>query len=135
MPRRTYNTAMTLNLPAVSVYTLALLSAGIGQSQQAQTQPPSPATSIRSAFAYVNGKVLEMAQDFPEDKYTYAPAKDVRSFGAVIVHVMAGNEFGARKGRGENVKWDDLEKDVKSFHSKAEIVSAFKSGLTRPTPL
>jgi uncharacterized damage-inducible protein DinB len=117
---------MKRNVSAFSIAAFACMCGVTAQAQQAQRQPPTPAQSIRAALAYVNGKVLEMAQDFPEDKYSFAPNKDVRTFGAVIVHVMAGNEFGARSGRGESVKWDDLEKDVKTFKGKAEIVAAFK---------
>ncbi len=126
MTRHPSNPAMKRNVSAFWMSALVLGCGLTAQAQQAQRQPPTPAQSIRGSFAYVNGKVLEMAQDFPEEKYDYAPNKDVRSFGAVIVHIMAGNEFGARAGRGENIKWDDLEKDVKSFKGKADIVAAFK---------
>ncbi len=118
---------MNRHVPAFLLCALTLLSTA--HAQQAQRQPPTPAQSIRSAFAYVNGKVLEMAQDFPEDKYDFAPSKEVRTFGAVIVHILSGNDFGARSGRGENVKWDELERDVKSFKSKAEIVAALKKSI------
>lgn len=70
-----------------------------------------------------------MAQDFPEDKYNFKPKPEVRSFGDVIVHVIAGNEFGARSGRGENVKWDDLERDAKAVGGKTEIVAALKKSI------
>jgi len=66
-----------------------------------QAKPPStPSQSINANFADINRKVLEMAQDFPEDKYSYSPGKDLRSFGAVIVHIASGNIFGAKAGRG-----------------------------------
>ena len=70
-----------------------------------------------------------MAEDFPEGKYFYAPKPEVRTFAAVIVHVVAGNEFGARFGKGENVKWDDLEQDPKKYTSKAQVVEALKASI------
>jgi len=33
----------------------------------------------------------------------------MRSFGDVIVHVASGNVYAAKAGRGEKVKWDELD--------------------------
>jgi uncharacterized damage-inducible protein DinB len=80
--------------------------------------------AIRNQFNYVNQKVLEMAKDFPEAKYSYKPAGDVRSFGDVIVHIASGDVYGAKAGRGENVKWDEM--DPKDFKTKADIVAVLQ---------
>ena len=79
-----------------------------------------PAKSINDALGDLNRRVLAMAKDFPEAKYGYRATKDVRSFGEVIVHIASGNEYGAKAGRGENVKWDEI--DPKGYTSKAAIV-------------
>ncbi len=89
----------------------------------AQTQPASPAQAIRNNFTDVHRKLLEMAQDFPADKYNFAPQKGVRSFGEVILHASAGLVYAAKKGRGENVKWDEPNTGLKT---KAEIVAYFQ---------
>ena len=69
----------------------------------------------------VNREVLEMAQDFPADKYDFRLTKEMRSFGEVIVHIASGNVYGSKFGRGEQVKWDEL--DPKNYKTKAEIVA------------
>jgi len=117
---------MTMNriVTAISISAVALFA-------QAQRQPPTPAQAIRNQFAYVNQKVLEMARDFPEDKYGYKPTKDVRSFGGVIVHIASGNVYGAKAGRGENVKWDEM--DPKEFHGKADIVAVLQKSIDDAT--
>ncbi len=98
----------------------------------AQNQPPrklpTPAQAVRNNFGDVNRRVLDMAKDFPEEKYNYAPAKDVRSFGDIIVHVASGNVYGAKFGRGENVKWDEI--DPKTVHGKAEIVALLEKSIS-----
>ena len=106
----------------------ALLAAALAQTQR---QPPTPAQAMRSQFAYVNHQLMDMAKDFPEDKYDYRLKPEMRSFGEVIVHVMSGNIYGAKKGRGENVNWD--EADPKLYKSKAEIVSAFQKSIDDAT--
>ncbi|HEX4802305.1 MAG TPA: DinB family protein [Myxococcaceae bacterium] len=105
---------------------LALFSASPLFAQQ-QPSPPTPAVSIKRNFGSVNRRLLAMAEDFPAEKYDYRPTKDVRSFGEVIVHAMSGNVYVAKAGRGEKVKWDEL--DAKNYKGKAEIVSALKKSI------
>lgn len=87
----------------------------------AQT-PPSPPQSIRNNFLDVHRRLLEMAKDFPADKYNFTPQKGVRTFGEVILHASGGLVYAAKKGRGENVKWDEPTVGLKT---KAEIVAYF----------
>jgi hypothetical protein len=55
----------------------------------------------------------------------------VRSFGDVLVHILSGNEYGAKAGRGEKVNWDEI--DPKRFKGKAEIVQAVEQSISRAT--
>ncbi len=94
------------------------------------SQDAAPATGADRAHAHltrVNALVLDMAQDFPEDKYGYRLTKEMRSFGEVIVHILSGNIYGARAGRGEKANWDEV--DPKKYATKAEIVAAFKQSI------
>lgn len=90
----------------------------------AVAQPKPPATAAQRAGLYfkgVNDQVLEMAKDFPEDKYDFKLKPEMRSFGDLIVHIASGNVYGAKAGRGEKVKWDELE--PKDYKGKAQIVA------------
>ena len=96
----------------------------------AQTRPaPTAAQALKSNLQYVNNKILEMAQDFPAEKYDFKLKPEMRTFGAVIVHVAAGNTYAGKAGRGENVKWDDQEQDPKKYPTKAEVVAMFKKSI------
>jgi hypothetical protein len=92
-------------------------------------QTPTAAQALKSNFQYVNNKVLEMAQDFPAEKYDYKLKPEMRTFGAVIVHIAAGNTYAGKAGRGENVKWDDQEQDSSKFPAKADVVAMFKKSI------
>jgi uncharacterized damage-inducible protein DinB len=109
---------------------LVLIVATVAVAQE-QRQPPTPSQSIESNFASVNARVLAMAQDFPAEKYDYRPTKDVRSFGEVIVHILSGNVFAAKAGRGEKASWDEV--DPKTYKNKAEIVSALQKSIDDST--
>jgi uncharacterized damage-inducible protein DinB len=93
-----------------------------------QQQSPTPIKSISNNFNSINQRILDMAQDFPADKYDFRPTKEVRSFGEVIVHIISGNVFAAKAGRGERVNWDEL--NPKDFKDKAEIVAALQKSIT-----
>ena len=55
---------------------------------------------VRGHFITINRKVLEMAKDFPEDKYDFRLKPEMRSFRELIVHIAGGNIYAARAGRG-----------------------------------
>jgi uncharacterized damage-inducible protein DinB len=81
----------------------------------------TPAQSFTVQFTELNRRVLEMAKDFPEEKYGYRATKDVRSFREVIVHVASGNAYAAKAGRGEKANWDEI--DPKGYSTKAAAVA------------
>ena len=94
-----------------------------------QPGPPSAAEALKRNFDYINKKVLEMAQDFPAEKYDYKLKPEMRTFGAVIVHIASGNIYAAKAGKGEKVKWDDQEQDPAKYASKDACVALLKKSI------
>jgi len=92
-----------------------------------QRQPPDPMKAITATFTDVHKRLLEMAEDFPAEKYAFKPKPEMRAFGEVIVHVFSGTQYAAKAGRGENVEWSEL--DPKAYADKAAIVAAFKKAI------
>jgi hypothetical protein len=92
-------------------------------------QAKTPAEALKRNFDYINNKVLEMAQDFPADKYNYKLKPEMRTFGAVIVHIASGDIYAGKAGMGEKVKWDDQEQDPSKFPTKAACVELLKKSL------
>ena len=90
------------------------------------TLRPTPEV-VRGHFMSINRKILEMAKDFPEDKYDFRLKPEMRSFREIIVHIAGGNIYAAKAGRGENVAWDDnLELDPRNYKTKADVVAMFE---------
>jgi hypothetical protein len=106
------------------IASLALLAA---VSALAQSPAKTPAEALKRNFDYINNKVLEMAQDFPADKYNYKLKPEMRSFGAVIVHIASGDIFAGKAGMGEKVKWD--EQDPAKYPTKAACVEMLKNSI------
>lgn len=94
----------------------------------AQNGARSMSDSVRGHFVSVNRRVLEMAKDFPADKYNYSLKPEMRSFGAVIVHIASGNVYAAKAGRGENVNWEEL--DPKNYKTKDEVVALLEKSIS-----
>jgi len=94
----------------------------------AQSTASTPGQSFQRHFDSINHKVLEMAREFPEDKYDYRLKPEMRSFGELIVHIASGNVYAAKAGRGEKINWDDL--DPKDYKTKAAIVALMHQSIT-----
>ena len=97
----------------------------------AAQQPQNPADEINGMFGYVNKQVLDMAKDFPADKYDFKLKPEMRTFGAVMVHIASGNVYAAKAGRGEKVKWDEL--DAKNYKGKDAIVALLEKSIADAT--
>src|ERR1700683_912715 len=93
----------------------------------ARAQKPSVAEDIQKHFDSINKKVLEMAKDFSEDKYDYRINPDTRTFGEVVLHVVAGNTFAAKISKGEKAEFQDLK--LKDYPNKAAIVAALEKSI------
>jgi len=116
-------------MPSLASYaTAAALCAAAALAQEKQSSTPG---ELSQTFAAVNRQILEMAQDFPEDKYSFRLRPEMRSFGEVIVHIMSGNVYAAKAGRGEKANWDEL--NAKNYPTKAQIVAAFQKSIADST--
>jgi hypothetical protein len=91
----------------------------------------TPAQSFTVQFTELNRRLLDMAKDFPAEKYSYRATKDVRSFGEVIVHVASGNAYAAKAGRGEKANWDEI--DPKAYTAKAAVVALLEKTIADAT--
>ncbi len=115
---------MTTRKSAILLSTLFVLACA---QTFAQGRPRTTAEAVRGHFASINRRVLEMAKDFPDEKYNYQLKPEMRTFGAVIVHVASGNVYAAKAGRGEKVNWDEL--DSKDYKTKAEVVALMEKSI------
>ena len=110
-----------------SVFTTMLFLAVLALPAFAQNALRPTPEVVRGHFISINRKILDMAKDFPEDKYDFRLKPEMRSFREVIVHIAGGNIYAAKAGRGENVAWDDnLKLNPKNYKTKADVVAMFE---------
>ncbi|MBV9669951.1 MAG: DinB family protein [Acidobacteriales bacterium] len=105
-------------LPIAVIAALSLMAANAQQPKPI----PTPQVSITRNFHGIHAKIIEMAQDFPADKYDFKPNKDVRSFREVLVHIAGGLQFAAKAGSSDQkVNWDEL--DPNQYKTKEDVVA------------
>lgn len=83
-----------------------------------------PSEDLVRAWDEIGGKLLEMARDFPEDKYDFKVQKDERTFAETILHVAGDNllAISAIKGSPVGPDFQHQPPARSSFKTKAEVV-------------
>ena len=117
----------------VSAFVLA------GQPAFAQAPAPKPDPTMRDVllqqWSDIGEKVVQLAEQFPEDKYEFKPVAGVRSFGDQVRHVAFWNGFVAKNARGEKADGKLNELPKAEYPTKAKVVAALKSSLAEATAL
>src|SRR6267154_533348 len=100
-----------------------------GAPKQAPKQAPGPAPSqsegVLEAWNDIGRKLIAMAQDFPEDKFSYKPQAESRTFVANLVHASASMYFFTDTAAGKKPRpssYADDPKDV-GVKTRAELVA------------
>ncbi|MDH4130927.1 MAG: DinB family protein [Gemmatimonadota bacterium] len=111
---------MRLLRPLVATFALAMAP----MAAQAQEESAAVNTS-RMLWEQLTGYITAAAEEMPESKYSYAPTKEVRSFGQLIGHVAGAQYLICAAAMGEPAgAEDDIEK---SRTAKADLVTALKA--------
>ncbi|MGH9862581.1 MAG: DinB family protein [Candidatus Acidiferrales bacterium] len=112
------------------VLSLACLLAGalIAAAQQAAPAPAEgPAKEVLRMWNSTHNRIVEMAEDFPEDKYDYRPTPEVRTFAEQILHIAGTNDFFIKSAQGQPATEEDLPRS--KYRTKAEVVAALKKSV------
>lgn len=83
---------------------------------------PSAIADIRAHWHTLSGYVLQAAMDVPEEKYSYKPTPDVRSFGELFSHVAGAQSMFCAMALGEKPPAEDAV----TAKTKAELIEALK---------
>jgi uncharacterized damage-inducible protein DinB len=104
--------------------TLVAAAAALAACQKAPIPPSGQAKELLDSWMNNGNKLIEMAEEFPEDKYDYQPTKEVRSFGEIVRHIAAVNFRYVRQAQGQ--PYNDDEFAPENFKTKTEIVGLLK---------
>jgi uncharacterized damage-inducible protein DinB len=90
----------------------------------AQTSGDGSVAGVRSLYETVRGYITAAAEQMPEDKYSFRPTEEVRSFGEIIGHVANSGYMFCAPVLGEK---PPSQPDAEKLTSKAELVAAVKA--------
>ena len=96
-----------------------LVGAAVIASAQTQFQQESV-----GFLTFTKGKISQLAEAMPDDKYSWSPSEGVRNFGSVIGHAISANYFlGSKMGVAipEGVNPMTIEKELTT---KKELMEA-----------
>ena len=100
------------------------------RAQDAKKTPPGPApdmtNSVLEQWNDIGRKLVAMAEDFPEDKYTtYKPAPESRTFKANIVHAAASMYYFTDPVNGKKPRYPD-EYTGDDLKTRTDVVAFVK---------
>ena len=91
---------------------------------------------MAAAFRTVRDNTLKIAEEIPEDKYSFKPANDSRSIGQTLTHIALGPGFqlhihGNKVSDMKTLNFPEMMKGVQAeeakTRSKADIIAFLKS--------
>ncbi len=136
-PAKRENAMRRSPLALVAVTLLAFASTTLYSQDQPQKPAPRPAVSradeTLKAWNEIGNKLIDMAKDFPEDKYDFKVQKDQRTFAQNILHVAAVDYEAIRSVSGSKIG-PDFGKDVENpsrdtYKTKADVVKLIQQAV------
>jgi uncharacterized damage-inducible protein DinB len=93
----------------------------------AQSNPLSSA--VKQNYAGIKNNLLKGAEKMPEADYTFKPAAESRTYGAVVTHIAAVQGAICASAKGEDKKFDDTKT------GKADAVALMKQAFDYCDPI
>lgn len=115
----------------LGIATLLTLTTGAPtlRGQAAAKKAPNLGDEVLANWNYIGGKLVAMAEDFPEDKYEFKPAPESRTFAAQLLHV-AGTNFGLVNAlSGKKMGPADNDPSRSAYKTKADVVALLKKSI------
>ena len=103
---------------AVLTVIALLATAGAAEAQKAAV------SGIVQQYNDVKGFIIRSAEMVPQEKYSYAPTQGVRSFGALVGHIIDAQAVVCPAIKGQSVQYSTVNEKITS---KAELVTKLKA--------
>lgn len=115
------------------ISTLAmLLGASAVRAQEAspaQKKPKTPSEALLENWNDVGGRIVTMAEDWPEEKYSFRPNPQVRTFADVLRHIAGSNYDLLNHVEGKKVGDGANDPSPETYKTKAQIVAYVKKSV------
>jgi hypothetical protein len=97
--------------------------------ESAAKKPPTPSEALLENWNDVGTRLVEMAQDWPEEKYNFRPNPSVRSFQEVLLHVAGSNYDLLNHVSGKKAGDSRNDPPVAEYKTKAAVVEFLRKSV------
>jgi DinB superfamily len=91
--------------------------------------PPTPVKAVLDNWNDVGKRLITMAEDWPEDKYSYKLTPQTRSVQQVFLHIAGSNYDMINRLSGTKVGEAQNDPPVAQYKTKAEVVAYLKKSV------
>src|SRR5271165_188785 len=95
--------ALAVAIFAATIFVAPVRSQDMQKKDAAPKPVPSASEAVLEQWNDIGRKLIDMAEDFPEDKYSFRPAPTVGTFAQRMIHAAHANEFFINIVRGEKM--------------------------------
>lgn len=127
MPKPSILTALAAVLLATVL--LAAPAALATETAPDSAEADAVAGAILGDFDRATGKLVQLAEAIPADKYSWRPTEDVRSVSEALMHVVQAN-YGLSAALGVAPP-EDLPEDPEAITDKARVVEMLKASVAQ----
>src|SRR5579864_4293876 len=122
----------------VMIAAYALVAPSRAQDSPKKPAAPRAATSpfeaLLKQWNEIGRKLIDMSEDFPENKYDFKPAPGAKTFAERLIHAAAANYYFTNLALGQKPPAEDAEPPSTQFKNKAALVAyvrkSFADGAT-----
>jgi hypothetical protein len=99
------------------------------QSKKMEETKAHPAKEMLEIWNDIGNRLVEMAQDWPEDKLDFKPNPDQRTFAQQLLHAAGTNNIftAALQGKQPDMKWENPSRDT--YKTKAQVAEFVKKSV------
>ncbi|MCC6317340.1 MAG: DinB family protein [Gemmatimonadaceae bacterium] len=82
--------------------------------------------TLQARWTEIGDKLVELAKDFPEDRYDAAPSSGTRTFAEQLRHVAFWNDYAARRLQQQDADGSANEVPRSAAPTKAKVVDVLR---------
>jgi hypothetical protein len=121
--------ARPIFLLAIPALLLGFACTAHAQEGSQPKTPQTPTQAVLENWNDVGNRLITMAQDWPEEKYTYKLNPAVRTFQEVILHIAGSNYDLLNHLAGSKVGEAQNDPPVSQYKTKAQTVAYLKKSV------
>lgn len=114
----------------LSIFLLVFLTTNGRAQESAEKKTPGPAAAVLGQWNDVGNRLIAMAEDWPEEKYSYRPNDKVRTFAQILLHIAGSNYSLINAAQGKKLGNEENDPSTEVFKSKAQAVEFLKKSVT-----